>query len=288
MDSPRGHASFPSLQGRKSWIFFIFFCWHPRPWYCKWLQRLKYFFPTSGRNWAVQEGLLDSNTWFFQTSCLLYKTLSAELKLFIAQSTDCLIKAQANPPQRHPAQDSSRSSPKLSNKIIRGLFPGPSTEHERKQRVRQWGEGYTGQSPPQTRLSGEQLCSKTTAPVHLFLAALLHTLNLCIPLQTVFLAASPSPFSSLFHKEKKIIKCCAMVKKYKRIWKVLQEMPTFGDFLPVAFLHAEHHFQFPTLTFTQFLQLHLIQQLQWPGHIGHGKPAQARASSPEFAAMRGL
>lgn len=63
--------------------------------------------------------------------------------------------------------------------------------------------------------------------------------------------------------------------------------PAFGGFLPVAFLDAEHNFQFPTLTLTQFLHLHLIQHLQWPGHRGHGKPAQARASSsPGLAAMR--
>lgn len=140
MDSPRGHSSFPSLQGRKTLEIF-FFCCHPRPWYCKRLEPLKYFFHTSERNWAAQDGRLDSNMWFFQASCLFCKTLSAELKLFIAQSTDCLIKAQANPPQRHRAQDSSRSSPKLSNKTIRGLFPGPSTKHQRKQRVRQWGGG---------------------------------------------------------------------------------------------------------------------------------------------------
>lgn len=104
----------------------------------------------------------------------------------------------------------------------------------------------------------------------------------------LFLAASPSPCTSLFHKENKIRKCCATVKKYKWIWNVLQERPTFGDFFPVAFLEAKHHFQFPTLTLPRFLHLHLIQQFQWPGHRGHGKPAQARASSPELAAMRGF
>lgn len=75
---------------------------------------------------------------------------------------------------------------------------------------------------------------------------------------------------------------------YKWIWEVLQKRPTFGYFFPVAFLDAEHHFQFPTVTLIRFLHLHLIQQFQWPGHRGPGKPAEERASSAELEAIRGF
>lgn len=254
------------------------------------LQILKYFFPTSCLELTTPGWSPWLKYLFFQASCLLCKTLSAELRLFIAQSTDCLIKAQANPPQRHRAQDSSRSSPKLSNKIIRGLFPGPSTKHQRKQRGRQWGGGEPGQSPPKPDQAvwGTALlqnnCPSSLLPGSLAPHfKLLHSSTEHCSLQ---LLPHPVPVSSKKITESE--KCCAMVKKYKLIWKVLQKRPTFGDFFPVAFLDAEQHFQFPTLTLTQFLHLHLIQQFQWPGHRGCGKPAQARASSPEIASMKGF
>lgn len=92
---------------------------------------------------------------FFQLCCLSCKTLgAAELRLFIAESRDCLIKAQANSPKRHIAQDSSRSSPKPRNKIIKGHFTGQSTEHCRTQGA----AGGRGQPCPPCSLPQARHC----------------------------------------------------------------------------------------------------------------------------------
>lgn len=133
---------FVHYRGEKSWIFFLLLS--PKAMLWEGIRNASYNSSLLPRAKELRHSgwILWLKPLVLQLWCLPFKTLSAaELRLFIAQSRDCLTTAQANSPQNHIAQDSSRSSPKPSNKIIRGLFPGRSTKHQRKQRAKQGAGG---------------------------------------------------------------------------------------------------------------------------------------------------